>query len=88
MTILALIALVLALWLAKVNSKLAKENESLERITREYANRLSHEKKLKEQCEVALAEQIRRSTDFARGGLPKKKASLRSRCAKGYKGRL
>lgn len=78
MTILALIALVLALLLAIVNTRLEKKNESLERITREYANRLSHEIKLKEQCEVVLAEQTRMSTDFARGGLPKKKVSLKS----------
>lgn len=54
LSILALIALFGALWLAIVNTKLANENESYERILNEYAKWLSHEKGLREQAEEAV----------------------------------
>ena len=54
MTILALIALLGVLWLAIVNTNLVNENESYERILSEYKEKLSHERRLREQAEEAV----------------------------------
>lgn len=82
MTILALIALVLALWLAKVNSKLAKENESYERILNEYAKRLSHEKGLREQAEEAVIQLQAMTSKLSAHRMPNASSTTNKRQAK------
>lgn len=54
MLIITILALAIALWAVIANTKLEKKNVLLESNLNAYANRLSHERKLKEQAEEAL----------------------------------